>query len=234
MERFTLSVLIALASASAEFYQLDNLLSENPNFSSIDKRTGRELDARNLLLDVGTLDSLNATTNTCKVVGAGIRCDVQTVVKGGGDKVDLRIQVDCPLDSQVAFDFRRASGCQCGAAVKHWDGKEKYCPCIVCPLGFGNSPISIDCSMREDPFIVANCSYLDCGFGCNGTCEFNCRNSGPSCPYCANNPNAPTPAPTGPDKHSRPPSLIPSHGERVPSTSVAFALLVSGAFYLLL
>ena len=157
----------------------------------------------NLLLDVGTLDSLNATTDTCKVVGAGIRCDIQTVVKGGGDKVDLRIQVDCPLDSQIAFDFRRASGCQCGAAVKHSDGKEKFCPCIVCPLGFGNSPISIDCSMREDPFIVASCSNLDCGFGCNGTCEFNCRNSGQSCPYCEDNPLQPQRALTSIRGHRR-------------------------------
>ena len=157
----------------------------------------------NLLLDVGTLDSLNATTDTCKVVGAGIRCDIQTVVKGGGDKVDLRIQVDCPLDSQIAFDFRRASGCQCGAAVKHSDGKETFCPCIVCPLGFGNSPISIDCSMKEDPFIVASCSNLDCGFGCNGTCEFNCRNSGQSCPYCEDNPLQPQRALTSIRGHRR-------------------------------
>ena len=228
-------LLVALNSVSGEIYRLDNIMSGNPSFESVDKTSGRSMDARKLkILDTGTLGSINATTDTCKVVGAGIRCDVQSVISSDdGDRADVRIQVNCPLDSQLAFDFRRAHGCACGAAVKHFDGREKFCPCIVCPLGFGNSPISIDCSMREDPFIVGTCSYLDCGFGCNGTCEFSCKNSGPSCTFCANNPGAPTPAPTGPDGPGLPPSLIRSHGEVVSMPSAAMLFLVGGLFFLL-
>ncbi|KAL7580218.1 hypothetical protein ACA910_012963 [Epithemia clementina (nom. ined.)] len=233
--RIFIPFLFSFCPVTAEFYRLDNLLSDNPTFDSIDKQTGRELDSRKLsILNVGTLSSINATTDTCKVIGAGIRCDVQSVISAeGGDRVDVKIQVDCPLDSQIAFDFRRAYGCSCGAALKKFDGSEKFCPCIVCPLGFGNSPISIDCSEKEDPYIISTCTFLDCGFGCNGTCEFSCKNSGPSCSFCKDRPDAPTPAPTGPDGAGLPPSLLTSNGERACTLS-AGALFLAGALSVLL
>ena len=113
--------------------------------------------------------------NRCKLIGPEYVCNIQSQISADdGTAANVQVQVYCPLDSQIAFDFRRAPGCSCGARVTHSSGSTKDCPCIVCPFGFGTSPISIDCSMREDPFIISTCSFLDCGFACNGKLD----------PYC--------------------------------------------------
>uniref|UniRef100_A0A7S2YDH6 GPI anchored protein n=1 Tax=Entomoneis paludosa TaxID=265537 RepID=A0A7S2YDH6_9STRA len=228
----TLSVLvISAAVASAEFYQFHNAFGEGEKrVDTFDKRGGSKLPERKLQLDVGTLSSINATTDTCTGNGAELECYIDTVISADdGTSAQVEVQVTCNLESQTAFDFRRATGCSCGARVTHTNGNQKNCPCIVCPFGFGNAPISIDCTEDEDPFIISTCSYLDCGFACNGTCEFSCKNSGPSCSFCANNPNAPTLAPTGLGG-TRPPSLIPSSKASVgASTFLASGLLLVAA-----
>jgi hypothetical protein len=94
---------------------------------------------------------------------------------------------------------------------------DKYCPCAVCAEGFGDAPVAIDCSAWEymnltdtsnitntdgtngtdtvqqsaeqvDSLIVSQCSSLDCGLSCNGTCRLDCANSDSSCKFCSNNP----------------------------------------------
>lgn len=232
MTRMVLPLLAICYSVSGEMYRLHNLFSDDPRIETIDKPSGRALDERKLsILEVGTFDSINATTDTCEVVGAGIRCNVESSISADdGDKADIKVQVDCPLDSQIAFDFRRAHGCSCGASVTHWDGRQKFCPCIICPQGFGNSPVSIDCSMREDPYIISTCTYMDCGFACNGTCEFSCKNSGPGCTFCEG--NAEEPAESYAADNPLPPSLL-SYGD-LASTYSAIALFLATVLGMLL
>mmetsp|Transcript_19190 Transcript_19190/g.41255 ORF Transcript_19190/g.41255 Transcript_19190/m.41255 type:complete len:240 (+) Transcript_19190:119-838(+) len=228
-------VLLMPSLVTGEYFQFHNVFGNGESIK-IDKQ-GRQLTKtkeRKLQLDVGTLGSINATTDTCRGVGPGIECDIDTVISADdGDLAQVQVRVTCPLDSQTAFDFRRAVGCGCGARVTK-NGEFKDCPCIVCPMGFGTSPVSIDCTDKEDPFIISTCSFLDCGFGCNGTCEFSCKESGPSCSFCANNPNAPTLAPTGYDG-SREPSLIPSSkANGAASTLGALALSLAAIGFQLL
>jgi len=52
----------------------------------------------------------------------------------------------------------------------------------------------VDCSALEDPVIIGPCNSLDCSFGCNGLCKFDCSQSGPDCFFCS--PDAgPSPSP---------------------------------------
>jgi len=144
---------------------------------------------------------LNATDDVCRVAGSRFECYVGTRISSEDESYsDLQITINCQLDSQTAFDYRRSQSCTCTSKTipSDPDKPEKTCPCTVCPLGFGRNPINIDCSQNEeDPFIINTCSSLDCDFACNGTCRYDCFNSGPECPFCSNNPLAPTPSPTG-------------------------------------
>mmetsp|Transcript_15938 Transcript_15938/g.20826 ORF Transcript_15938/g.20826 Transcript_15938/m.20826 type:complete len:233 (+) Transcript_15938:202-900(+) len=221
------SVLVLLmTSVSSEMYKIHNAFGDGEIESFND--AGGLVDSRRLQLDVGNLASMNATSDTCSLIGAGINCRIDSLITANdGSSAEVAIVVECPLESQVGFDFRRAVGCSCGARVTPSNGVSKDCPCIVCPFGFGTAPISVDCTMREDPYIISTCTFMDCGFSCNGTCEFDCSNSGPSCTFCA--PGAPTPAPTGLDGSTRPPTTINrgSSGERASAfarTSLLFVL----------
>ena len=163
---------------------------------------GHRVLQNNFQTSGGLRSDVNADPNNCRVVGSSFMCDVTSRVaeSTGAEHTDFQITFTCQLDAATGFDFRRSRGCQCDATAIHSDPTRpnKRCPCTICPLGFGRNPISIDCSADAgDPMIVGQCSSLDCDFGCNGTCAFDCSNSGPDCAMCANNPNAPTLAPTG-------------------------------------
>ena len=56
----------------------------------------------------------------------------------------------CDNDSQTAFDIRKAANCGCQAEVYYPGSPVKICPCTVCPEGFGDSPVNVDCSMYEN------------------------------------------------------------------------------------
>jgi hypothetical protein len=119
---------------------------------------------------------------------------------------DVTVSFSCFLDAQTGFDYRRSRDCQCTATIvpSETDRLTKTCPCSICPQGFGDSPIAIDCTKYDedpdetgiDPFVIDKCSSLDCGFACNGTCAFDCQEAGEECRFCANN-TEPTSAPTG-------------------------------------
>lgn len=144
----------------------------------------------------GTLSSINATVNTCKTTPFNTVCNVNSVIDANdGTGVNMDITIECALDSQVAFDFRRASNCACGVKVTTKDNEEKLCGCYVCPFGFGRSPVSIVC---EDDFIIGECTSLDCGFACNGTCNFGCGPQAQAgCDFCQEGQFSPTVSPTG-------------------------------------
>jgi hypothetical protein len=153
--------------------------------------------------NVNTPD-LTAATDICSVQAPNFICE-DTIRIDADDLsfTDVKLTFGCRLDSGIAFDYRSGQNCACSAEVTHSDSTRpsKTCPCSICPANFGDSPIAIDCTKYDndtviDPFIIDKCSSLDCGFGCNGTCSFDCENSGPECEFCSDA-NSPTASPTG-------------------------------------
>ena len=167
----------------------------------------------------GRRPDLNASDSICHLDAPKYECFLNTRIDADdGSWTDIDFRVKCTLDPVVAFDFRRSQECGCLAYMEHSDPNRppKTCSCSICPINFGRSPIAIDCEATDlgvadsrsgardlegrelfslgsvdDPFIIAGCSSLDCGFACNGTCAFDCTQSGPECEFCA-----PTAAPT--------------------------------------
>jgi hypothetical protein len=200
------AVLIAsslMATTSAQVYLIDNIFQEG-SLPYLENDQGHRITQ---VLDTGNRPDLNQTANTCNAVGARLICDIQSRISSRDQTyTDLAITVNCQLDSQIAFDFRRAKGCTCGAqAVPSDTGVAKVCPCVVCPDGYGSSPVSIDCSTEEDPFVINTCTSLDCDFSCNGTCSYDCVGAGPECAFCFNA----TEAPTGDEGENTRETLVP-------------------------
>mmetsp|Transcript_17656 Transcript_17656/g.48095 ORF Transcript_17656/g.48095 Transcript_17656/m.48095 type:complete len:309 (-) Transcript_17656:101-1027(-) len=153
------------------------------------------------LTDAGFLANPSATTESCTIVTSAYRCNFETDIStDDGDETNLQIQVQCPIDEQTTFDFRKAAGCSCGARISNLNGDNAtVCPCTVCQNGFGHSAISMDCSTKDDdPFIISSCSSLDCDLACNGTCQGDCGASGGSggCPSLCSTPSPSTVAPS--------------------------------------
>lgn len=179
-----------------------------------DETPATEAPPENTNIETGNRPDINSTSDTCQTTAFDVRCAVNTrVAAADGTYADLDMIVTCDLDSQTAFDFRRARSCSCDVGVVDDQGVPKVCSCAICPDGFGNNPLAIECT---DDFVIGTCSSLDCDFSCNGTCSFDCANSGPECSICEDNPNAPTIAPTGVGGAAGEPTLLsPSGSERI-------------------
>jgi hypothetical protein len=54
----------------------------------------------------------------------------------------------------------------------------------------GNTTTALESSEQPviDSLVVSQCSSLDCGLSCNGTCRLDCAHSDSSCEFCSNNP----------------------------------------------
>lgn len=99
---------------------------------------------------------LQGGETSCDPVGSKFVCTTSTTLHANiGDNsssyTDISVYTECDLDSQIKFDFRRASNCKCEAHIHTVlvDGTatpDKYCACTICAQGFGNTPVSIDCS----------------------------------------------------------------------------------------
>ena len=141
-------------------------------------------------------ESSEETSNVCQIIGARGRCNSKTVVSdANGTQTNLDISVECDLGSQIAFDFRMAQNCECAVTASNSErGELRSCGCAVCPSGFGDSAISVECN---DDYITGECSSLDCGSTCNGNCVGDCQQSGPECQFCQDDDSAQTVAPTG-------------------------------------
>lgn len=129
----------------------------------------------------------------CNPAGSRFVCDnVGTTVRDAqGNNVAIIARLVCNFSPIVQVDFRQAQGCSCEAQVATADGGSKKCACTLCPAGYGDNPISIDCDMGNttdtnttgtetgeadmvDPYILNTCTSYDCDFRCNGTCKFGC------------------------------------------------------------
>jgi hypothetical protein len=114
--------------------------------------TSALVSATMLLLQ--TLPDLGQATQNCDALGGSrFFCDVHQKVGFETDYMNLNISIECFLDTTTGFDFRRASGCTCETLLTPSDPNRlpKVCPCSVCPLNFGSSSVSIDCS-----YLIAN------------------------------------------------------------------------------
>lgn len=91
-------------------------------------------------------------------------------------------------------DVNSAAG-TCQAQVTYYQPFQQLltrpCACSVCDSGFGESPVSIDCSGTVGDYgvgegnVLPECSGIDCNdFSCNGNCIGNCEQSGSLCPLC--------------------------------------------------
>lgn len=106
--------------------------------------------------------SLQTKPTTCYNVGAKFQCEIFTTLSESnstnndnitqtGAYTNLTITTLCDLNDDIGFDFRKADNCNCEVLVSRSlaNGtalQPKYCPCLICSEGFGNNPVSIDCS----------------------------------------------------------------------------------------
>lgn len=110
------------------------------------------------------------SSNSCQLQGPDLVCEYGFAIlgkqEGTGAQVNFRAQ--CDGNANVGLDFRRAPNCQCSASVFDLaTGSEKTCPCTVCAVELGDYPVTVDCSgLPEDPFIIDDCSVLDCNAAC--------------------------------------------------------------------
>lgn len=139
---------------------------------------------------------MQVTQPQCNPAGSQFICtNVGTTVSDNqGNTVAITATLVCNFSPLVQVDFRQAEGCGCEAQVATADGGSKKCACTLCPAGYGDNPISIDCDLGNstatnatdtnmtetetgsvaDPFILNTCTSYDCDFRCNGTCRFGC------------------------------------------------------------
>lgn len=191
--QFTLLVALSIVSStrlgvSAERYLIGDLFGDMPYIEN-------EQGHRFLQLAGGRRPDVNASDTTCQITGGDdFTCYLATQISAdSGEAVEVDFSIKCELDKVTGFDFRRSRSCACYAFLKHNDGREKACTCSACPIGFGRSPISIDCESAPllegqadaDANVIDSCTSIDCDFACNGTCAFDCTQSGPDCQFCA-------------------------------------------------
>jgi hypothetical protein len=164
-----LSVLVSVSSGEKYTYNFDN-----PANRYVENGAGDRF--------------LQTGTSPCEVSGSRFICNIVTTVSASdGQASTINANLNCEFDSQIVADFRRAQGCQCSAQVVDANGGIKPCACTLCPSGYGNSPVSVDCDYdtREeevDPYVVNTCTSFDCSSRCNGTCSFGCQE--PVLPEC--------------------------------------------------
>lgn len=226
-------VVLGITFASSELYTLD---WGPPASNSFPFAKFQKLDRQGR-----SLRTLAGDEPFCEVVADKFRCIADTTVQEeaiqegnvtSGPFTEISVKVLCDFDSNIGFDFRKSSNCKCEASIERIiDGADiempelnppkKVCPCLICAEGFGDVPVSIDCSFWEnvtmeeyvstndlslvdesgatvepvmpDSLITSECSSLDCGMGCNGTCRLDCASSDVSCEFCSA--NQPTQAP---------------------------------------
>ena len=167
MKSFLVSTFLALLSISPIIGERYNVFY-GEKFPYVENEQGH----RFMQLDTGNRPDINATDDTCRLVGPSFQCFIGTRIMGPGDTYsDLNVKLFCNnLDPEIATDFRRKP-CACQVEVVSSDGTKKDCECQTCPDGYGPSPISIDCQQEkneENPYVISSCTNMDCNFGCVG------------------------------------------------------------------
>lgn len=124
---------------------------------------------------------VNFTAESCEPRPWGVACNQEgKVISSNGTFLEFSMEVECqPREGETVKEIRNGVDCSC--AIELLNETNRKCRCIVCPEGFGDSPVAIECT---DGFLIDECSRVDCNLECDGTCVKDCKDSGPECPLC--------------------------------------------------
>jgi hypothetical protein len=94
---------------------------------------------------------IQATNNPdpCYYEGPFLVCVYSFATGSAGNETMITFMARCDINSLYAFDYRQATNCACIAQVTTVNKAMKECPCTVCAAGFGDIPISVDCSVHD-------------------------------------------------------------------------------------
>jgi hypothetical protein len=139
---FPLLSLLFLASrshVSAERYTFDltkRSMKDSPSVSLTDTS-----------LPVRSLQSDNK--NPCYINGDKIVCIYSFMAGSVGNETTIDFMAQCDSDKRYGFEYRKLPNCACLARVTPAHGVMKECPCSVCAVDLGETPVSVDCSGHE-------------------------------------------------------------------------------------
>lgn len=101
-----------------------------------------------------------SSSDSCYLSNNKIVCVYSFVAGSVGNETMIEFMAECD-NGPFGFDFRRASNCACVAHVTPAYGTMKECPCSVCAVDLGETPVSVDCSVHEKPATIATTSRAD-------------------------------------------------------------------------
>jgi hypothetical protein len=136
------SFFLLLPSVWAERYTFD---LSNPKQASL--TLGSETGSSSSSITRQVQSSTNE--NPCNVEGSSLICQYDFAAGGLSNETMISFRAVCDFNSITGFDFRRATNCGCIAKVVPKFSPSKECPCSVCAAGFGDTPVSVDCSEYE-------------------------------------------------------------------------------------
>ena len=149
----TLISFALIASVTAEEqYKFDFTEREGTSRPSILTKGDASLSARML--------QSNSISDPCYFSNDKIVCIYPFVVGSIGNETKIEFMAECD-NTQYGFDFRRASNCACLALVTPAHGTMKKCPCTVCGVDLGETPVSVDCSVHEPSTTIATTSRAE-------------------------------------------------------------------------
>ena len=170
--------------------------------------------------------SLQPQQPECTESGDRLICTVsRNATEEASAWTTLTARLDCALSPLAQNDFRSAKDCQCEGSVlmtKLGDPPVldyRDCTCMLCPAGFGDFPFSINCdtpNQEGNPVILDECTSIDCGNNCNGTCVSGCEeNVAPECESLCENTKPSALDPDGSPPETSTPSGCTVSGDRL-------------------
>jgi hypothetical protein len=136
------SFFLLLPSVSAERYTFD---LSNPHQASL--RLGLETGSSSSSATRQVQSSGNS--QPCSVDGSLLRCDYSFAAGQLSNETMIYFSAVCDFNAVTGFDFRSAKNCGCSAKVVPKYSPAKVCPCSICAAGFGDTPVSVDCSEHD-------------------------------------------------------------------------------------
>ena len=94
-----------------------------------------------------------SSSDSCYLSNNKIVCVISFVAGSVGNETTIEFMAECD-NGPFGFDYRRASNCACVANVLPAHGTMKQCPCSVCAVDLGETPVSVDCSVHEKPATI--------------------------------------------------------------------------------
>ena len=142
------SLLFLLVSAERLTFDLSN-----PHKASLTIGGERVVDSSS---SIARQAQSGGTDEPCYTVnGDTLVCEYAFAAGQKSNETMIYFTAQCDFSAATLFDYRQASNCACNARVVPKYGPSKECPCTVCAAGFGETPVSVDCSQYEGNFTNA-------------------------------------------------------------------------------